>query len=55
MMILFHFSVGQGSGFNISGRLESGHVQVGESVLVQPANEIAQIKGIVLLALMCTN
>lgn len=37
---------GQGSGFNVSGRLESGHVQVGESVLVQPANEVATIKAV---------
>ncbi len=37
--------IGQGSGFNVSGRLESGHVQVGQSVLIQPANEVATIKG----------
>ena len=36
---------GQGSGFNVSGRLESGHVQVGQSVLIQPANEVATVKG----------
>ncbi|XP_064382264.1 HBS1-like protein [Halichondria panicea] len=37
---------GQGSGFNVSGRLESGHVQVGQSVLIQPANEVATIKAL---------
>ncbi len=40
-----HVHVGQGSGFNVSGRLESGHVQVGQSVLIQPANEVATVKG----------
>lgn len=49
--LLFTWFVGQGSGFNIAGRLESGHVQVGESILVQPANQIANIKGIVYLTL----
>ncbi len=29
----------------MSGRLESGHVQVGQSVLIQPANEVATVKG----------
>ena len=35
----------QGSGFNVAGRIESGHLQVGESVLVLPANEIASVRG----------
>ena len=34
-----------GSGFNVAGRIESGHIQLGESVLVLPANETASIKG----------
>ena len=34
-----------GSGFNISGRIESGHVQLGESVMVLPAGEVATVKG----------
>ncbi len=42
IMLVF---TGQGSGFNVSGRLESGHVQVGQSVLIQPANEVATVKG----------
>ncbi len=36
--------IGLGSGFNVSGRIDSGHVQVGESVLILPAQEIATIK-----------
>ena len=34
-----------GSGFNISGRIESGHVQLGESIMVLPAGEVATVKG----------
>lgn len=37
---------GTGSGFCVSGRVESGMVQVGDKVLVQPQNELALIKGI---------
>ena len=37
--------VGQGSGLTVAGRIESGHIQVGEGVLVLPANETANIKG----------
>ena len=29
----------------MAGRIESGHIQLGESILVLPANEIASIKG----------
>ncbi|XP_073975053.1 translation elongation factor EF-1alpha (GTPase) HBS1 isoform X2 [Rhodnius prolixus] len=37
---------GTGSGFCVSGRVESGMVQVGDKVLVQPQNELALIKAI---------
>lgn len=37
---------GTGSGFCISGRIETGLLQVGDKVLVQPQNESALIKGI---------
>ena len=36
--------IGVGTGTCVSGRLESGHVQVGEAVLLLPANELATIK-----------
>lgn len=35
---------GQGSGFNVAGRVESGHVQIGENVIILPAQEMASIK-----------
>ena len=35
---------GQGSGVNIAGRIESGYVQCGESILVLPANELASVR-----------
>jgi len=35
----------QGAGLSIAGRIESGHMQLGDSVLVQPANEVATIRG----------
>jgi elongation factor 1 alpha-like protein len=37
---------GTGSGFCVSGRVETGMVQVGDKVLVQPQNEGAVIKGL---------
>lgn len=37
---------GTGSGFCVSGRVETGMVQVGDKVLVQPQNEGAWIKGV---------
>jgi elongation factor 1 alpha-like protein len=36
---------GTGSGFCVSGRVETGMVQAGDKVLVQPQNESAVIKG----------
>jgi translation elongation factor EF-1alpha len=36
---------GTGSGFCVSGRVETGMVQVADKVLVQPQNEGAVIKG----------
>lgn len=35
---------GQGSGFSVAGRVDCGHVQVGENVLILPAHELASIK-----------
>uniref|UniRef100_A0A170ZZB4 Hbs1-like protein n=1 Tax=Triatoma infestans TaxID=30076 RepID=A0A170ZZB4_TRIIF len=37
---------GTGSGFCVSGRVETGMVQVGDKVLVQPQNETALVKAI---------
>ncbi|XP_071446392.1 uncharacterized protein HBS1 [Hetaerina americana] len=37
---------GTGSGFCVSGRVETGTLQLGDRVLVQPQGELAQIKGI---------
>ena len=37
--------IGQGSGVNVAGRIESGYVQSGETVLVLPANELASVRG----------
>ena len=36
---------GTGSGFCVSGRVETGMVQTGDKVLVQPHNETAIVKG----------
>lgn len=38
-------SPGVGTGTCVAGKIETGHVQVGEGVLLLPANEIANIKG----------
>lgn len=35
---------GTGSGFCVAGRVETGIVQAGDKVLVQPQNEIALVK-----------
>ena len=37
--------LGQGAGISIAGRIESGHVQTGESVLLLPANELVSVRG----------
>lgn len=37
---------GTGSGFCLSGRVETGMIQTGDKVLVQPQNEIALVKAI---------
>lgn len=43
--IHFVFTIlGQGSGFSVSGRVDSGHVQVGDIVLILPAQETVSIK-----------
>lgn len=39
------YSTGQGAGFSVSGRIESGVLQPGDNVLVLPANEYASVKG----------
>ena len=44
-LLPYSVSSAPGSGFNVAGRIESGHIQLGESVLVLPANETASIKG----------
>jgi elongation factor 1 alpha-like protein len=35
-----------GSGFNVAGRIDSGHIQVGESIAILPAGETATVKGV---------
>ena len=37
-------AVGHGAGVSITGKVNSGYVQVGESVYVLPAQEMASIK-----------
>ena len=37
--------IGQGAGFSVSARIESGFLQQGDNVLVLPANEYASVKG----------
>ena len=44
-IILCLYYTGQGSGFSVSGRIESGYLQQGDNVLVLPANEHASVKG----------
>ena len=46
----FRFSVndifkGTGSGFCVSGHVETGLISVGNKVLISPRNEVAQVKG----------
>ncbi|XP_051880223.1 HBS1-like protein isoform X2 [Pristis pectinata] len=38
----------QGSGFNVTGKIEAGYVQTGDRVLVVPPNETCTVKGITL-------
>ena len=42
--ILCTYFTGQGTGFSVSGRIESGVLQPGDNVLVLPANEYASVK-----------
>ncbi len=37
--------VGIGTGICVTGRIESGHVQVGETLVLLPANENINVKG----------
>ena len=37
-------SIGQGAGISVAGRIESGYVQSGETVLVVPANELVSVR-----------
>lgn len=39
---------GMGSGFTVSGRVESGTIQCGEKVLVMPAGEVGTAKGVLI-------
>ena len=39
-------SVGQGSGISITGKIEAGNVQIGETVLLLPANEHVSVRGV---------
>ena len=36
--------LGQGAGISVAGRIESGYVQSGETVLVVPANELVSVR-----------
>jgi elongation factor 1 alpha-like protein len=36
----------QSGGANVAGRIESGCIQIGESVMILPANELGSVKGI---------
>ena len=47
------YCIGQGTGFNVSARIESGFLQQGDNVLVLPANENASVKGTCELLLSC--
>ena len=40
------YCIGQGAGFAVSGRIESGFLQQGDNVLVLPSNEYALVKGV---------
>lgn len=42
---------GQGAGFSVSGRIESGFLQQGDNVLVLPANECATVKGVLSISI----
>ncbi|XP_065892580.1 HBS1-like protein [Dysidea avara] len=39
---------GQGAGFSVSGRIESGSLQQGDNLLVLPANEYATVRGLMI-------
>lgn len=51
--ILLLFFQAPGSGFNVAGRLDSGHIQVGESVAILPVGETATIKSMLYYVNMC--
>lgn len=53
----FRFSVndifkGTGSGFCVSGHVETGMVAIGDKILVLPQNEVALVKGFLPLELL---
>ena len=41
---VFYLIAVPGSEFNIAGRIDSGHVQIGESVVILPVGETATVK-----------
>lgn len=42
--MVWNVTTAPGSGFNVAGRIDSGHVQVGETVTVLPVGETATVK-----------
>ena len=39
-----YFSAAPGAGFNVAGRIDSCHIQVGENVAVLPVGETTTVK-----------
>ena len=46
LIYIYIYCIGQGAGFSVSARIESGFLQQGDVVLVLPANETASVKGV---------
>lgn len=46
MIYICIYCIGQGAGFSVSARIESGFLQQGDNILVLPANETASVKGV---------
>ena len=44
IFIFYSEYVASGSGFNVAGRIDSGHIQVGETVSILPVGETATVK-----------
>lgn len=45
LMMLYHFSPDQGSGFCVTGKIEAGYIQTGDRILAMPPNETCTVKG----------